>query len=1024
MDCEVSAELLACGIELVVGPPAVEWRLEASRALEKHSASELKFGASARYTNPKAGGGVMGAVFSNGGGKGKGGSSKQPNISATAAARNKRSMEQYQAVGAAIDAKTSVQAAWPVCIYVWAEGTQEAVQKQLGQMASAFINQFNAVSFKNRDGLTNGNTFRIVTTKITPVRKAQSGQAKNSGNTKDKTTAANDSGADGLAEVRARAYEPYFAPEPSVLSALELATLWHIPSTKDVKSNRLVRAGAISPTPEFDLVHETRLPDGQTIKTDERWRRVLGYYTLPDTTRLYVGLSEQGILRGMYLPAKPGSGKSSDILIYSLQGLLRNDEENVGKGGSQWRGNSIILTDPNGDLTKDFLNRVPRGNDYEDRVLVVDQTDPEWVVGLNLMARRPPRRRKAAFAQAESLESAGEMLQSLPISKDALKTLTSDLTAWGDANNGGAGAGQNDDSEIGRVAASVLNIFIRNLGVNVDRTPNIFRIVSNAVRLAVEADPHATLLTLTRLIQDPSYRQLLLAQSSERISAAYFAEGGEFDALFKKGGAAPAMGRLETLLRQETIRRIFCQRHQTLDIRDAADKGYVILFYFNPDMEGDKAFSMGVIFTLITQAIFSRTDITKEERRTVEVYLDEFQEMVNSDKGSLEQWLSQARKFGGAICLAHQYLAQIKQYWEVIKGTVGSFLPMQLDRGDAEEFADDFATSDWPENQILRAFDKLPPFSKIAKLYDNNRKHRAVLLKSLMHPPAISNADTTPLLIAIADPKRLRGYRLEPYGAKAEYAQALQIATTKGREGLWEPTAYGHEAGIKPATREYCQGLAEEMTAFLYGIGQLNWRLVSPDANEAEVMGLSEADLMALNSDLHKLKQYHELLIQVEALPLKVRIAQLVKLSNRDWQLYLASRNGRNLALNALLGLNPGLIPNAQDRIWTRSQLKIATPIAEIEAESARPDPFLVRAERDSQKRRQKNQQDGEHPPQSIQETSNNEGEILVTEDATAAPANTIVATETAPGLSPEVINVVKSDTAAKSNGRYREETD
>ena len=1009
LDSESDSELLACGVETVLGPPATNWQSEAAQALDKFGATEMNLGVDARYTRPtKAKGKARGGGLLDNINLGSSGSSANVKaVSPKQAAKNRRAMAQYQTAAAAIKTKLEERSAFPVYIYVWAEGTERAVTKRLPQIASAYTNQFNALTFTTPDGAADGNRFRIIKTCITPVEAPQSGSStadattlmttanfdaskfnskeeadakwqelkrqerQNAKNRKNKKKVVTDA----LAQVRARTIPPYFKTEASVLNGRELAVLWHLPAPKQVQNDQLIRAGAMSPAPERDLVHLTVETTGEQIFSDAQWRLIVGYYIMPDGTKRYVGITEQGILRGMYLPAKPGSGKSSDILMYALQALTRRDKGNVGKGGSDWPGNSVIIVDPNGDLTKDFLDVVPRGAEFEDRILIVDFTDPEWVVGLNLMGRRSSSSSSGGSnnntqpqlndtdnnennngGSGFNYEMAANMLGALPLSDVEKAQLAKSLQEWHQENQASAnGGGGKDAGLVESIAAAVLDIFIRNLGVNVDRTPNIFRIISNGVRLLIGADPYATLRNLVDLMLDPDYRKAVLAANNDPISSKYYEEEGEFEALFEKGGTAPAMGRLENLLRQESIRRVFCQRHQTLNIRQACDEGYVILFYFPPKMAGDKAFSMAVTFTLITQAIFSRSsDTAKELRRTVQVFLDEFQEMVAADKGSLEQWLSQARKFGGAIVLAHQYLAQIRQYWEVIKGTVGTFMPMMLDRGDAKEFTEDFATDEWPAAQVLRAFDRLPPFSKIAKIFDNGRKHNAVLLRSLSLPSATSNEDTTPLLVAITDPTRLRGYRLEPYAAHP--TGTLQVSKQKGRKGMWEPAPLGKSLGIKPTTREYCFGLIEEMTSYLYSIGQFSWRLVSPDPEEAAKMGLTAQDIAVINSDLHKLRQCNELLIKIEAMPIAARTAFLSseeKLSNQQWQVYLASRRGRNLVLNAFINANPGLIPNARDRIQVLSILKINVHIAEVDAETMnRPNPFLVQAETKLQKQR------------------------------------------------------------------------
>src|SRR5207237_4532496 len=63
-----------------------------------------------------------------------------------------------------------------------------------------------------------------------------------------------------------------------------------------------------------------------------------------------------------------------------------------------------------------------------------------------------------------------------------------------------------------------------------------------------------------------------------------------------------------------------------------------------------------LLTTAIAQAALSRADIQQKDRRLFHFYADEFQSFATE---SFALILSEARKYGLTLTMAHQYLAQI-----------------------------------------------------------------------------------------------------------------------------------------------------------------------------------------------------------------------------------------------------------------------------------------------------------------------------------------------------------------------------
>lgn len=171
----------------------------------------------------------------------------------------------------------------------------------------------------------------------------------------------------------------------------------------------------------------------------------------------------------------------------------------------------------------------------------------------------------------------------------------------------------------------------------------------------------------------------------------------------------------------------------------------------------------------------------------------------------------------------------------------------------------------------------------------------------------------------------------------------------KGRKPN-QPLPYNDSAKPEPAKAtlelpvvDILNELAEERLTWslangLYRAGHLDWKLTPYhyDKNEAEAEGITEVTLDQLNSNPNLVQNQKDLLTKVERLPHRERIAELVKLSPREWLLYRSCRYGRDLALAQLIRAQPALVPEKLKRIRLLTNLAYAIPIAEIEAEQIR----------------------------------------------------------------------------------------
>src|SRR5882762_2515881 len=102
--------------------------------------------------------------------------------------------------------------------------------------------------------------------------------------------------------------------------------------------------------------------------------------------------------------------------------------------------------------------------------------------------------------------------------------------------------------------------------------------------------------------------------------------------------------------------------------------------------EGTSHLLGALLTTTIAQAALWRADVPPSERRTFHLYADEFQSFATD---SFALILSEARKYGLTLTVAHQYLDQLPEKLRAaVFGNVGSMLACRTGAADAPILAE------------------------------------------------------------------------------------------------------------------------------------------------------------------------------------------------------------------------------------------------------------------------------------------------------------------------------------------------
>ena len=233
-------------------------------------------------------------------------------------------------------------------------------------------------------------------------------------------------------------------------------------------------------------------------------------------------------------------------------------------------------------------------------------------------------------------------------------------------------------------AQNIVEAFQRTWPRALAEAPRFANIVTASVLTLIANQ--MTLIELPRLLTDRIFRRQLLAQVKDPVLISFWRERYE-----KWGRDTPVM--IESVLNKVTaftfnpqLRLVLGAKENRLDFRRIMDEGKVLLIDLGRCDAETRRLLGTLIVTGLEQAARSRKD-HPDSRRPFYFCIDEFQDFCSNDGAAqtLAQILSESRKFGLHLTLAHQTLAQINERMKGALGNIQLKIVFGVARPDAEE---------------------------------------------------------------------------------------------------------------------------------------------------------------------------------------------------------------------------------------------------------------------------------------------------------------------------------------------------
>ncbi len=368
--------------------------------------------------------------------------------------------------------------------------------------------------------------------------------------------------------------------------------------------NLLIASGG-NPEDPASFKRQQKLPTKSEI--NDRCELVSRYLGGTPLTRLFDGevdftIPQATRFEHQHIIAGTGHGKTQ-----TLQYLIANDLEAVAEGKA-----SVIVIDSQGDLinTISNLKRFAPGHPLHDGIVIIDPTDVEYPVSLNLF------------------DVGIDRLNAYPM------------------------------LERERLTNSILELYDFVLGSLLDagmtqKQNVIFRYVT---RLMLHI-PDATIHTLRELMEPNGAVKFAGSIAKLTGTAKHFFET-EFNSKEFEQTKRQVLRRLWGILENQTFERMFSHPRSKIDLFSEMNAGKIILINTAKDLlkeNGTEIFGRFFI-ALIAQAAQERATLPENKRLPTFVYVDEAADYFDRNIGVI---LSQARKYNVGMILAHQYLGQL-----------------------------------------------------------------------------------------------------------------------------------------------------------------------------------------------------------------------------------------------------------------------------------------------------------------------------------------------------------------------------
>ncbi|MBI2406302.1 MAG: TraM recognition domain-containing protein, partial [Candidatus Harrisonbacteria bacterium] len=161
------------------------------------------------------------------------------------------------------------------------------------------------------------------------------------------------------------------------------------------------------------------------------------------------------------------------------------------------------------------------------------------------------------------------------------------------------------------------------------------------------------------MLTDRNYRQKVIEYITDDMVKRFWAiEFADWSEKFDTDAIIPLVNKLGQFLSDPMLRNIFGQKENKIDLEKLMNEQKIVLINLSKGRLGEEnsSFFGAMFITKLKQAGMARARMPERDRKDFYLYVDEFHNVVTE---TFENLLSEARKYGVCITIAHQYMGQL-----------------------------------------------------------------------------------------------------------------------------------------------------------------------------------------------------------------------------------------------------------------------------------------------------------------------------------------------------------------------------
>jgi hypothetical protein len=240
-----------------------------------------------------------------------------------------------------------------------------------------------------------------------------------------------------------------------------------------------------------------------------------------------------------------------------------------------------------------------------------------------------------------------------------------------------------------QLTQGLIEVLRKQFGANwTPRLEHVFRFTT----LALLDYPHATMRGMISMLTDRNYRQKVVEYIGDDMVKRFWAiEFADWSEKFDTDAIIPLVNKLGQFLSDPMLRNIFGQKENKIDIEHIMNTKKILLINLSKGKIGEEnsSFFGAMFLTKIKQAGMARAVMDPKDRLDFYLFVDEFHNIVTD---TFENILSEARKYGLCLTVAHQYVGQLlPKVEQAVLGNVGCMIAFRVGGDDAVKLKPDFA---------------------------------------------------------------------------------------------------------------------------------------------------------------------------------------------------------------------------------------------------------------------------------------------------------------------------------------------